>query len=353
MMEAAPPPPFEMAEPHLLFEFLIVALNAPAQLGDVDEIVKGDVTCKGRKPVFGRRVLTLWPFDQQPFFRSAFSQIIVAMRYSHTHPRKARGQHIACALAPLDRTPCSLRQSKRKLLDRDRLMLCVPPDELGWPSVAGPFFGRQRPRAPCPHARVRHDAGDIAQRQRIDSGAQIGVAAIARVHQHHATRKLGLAGHSDLLQRDLGFGLEADILRHAGLAPTFAVIRPVFRQIKTIGHRQAGVMIGDRQRHRHLTIVLLAELPAVLPRHPDRVPPLLGKARIVDDPRLDRPLPLDRRQHHLAHLAQYPFVRPAALADKMQQRLVLRRRARRSCYCRHRLHALALARHHQTHAVVA
>jgi len=149
MMEAAPPPPFEMAEPHLLFEFLIVALNAPPQLGDVDEIVKGDVTCKGRKPVFGRRVLTLWPFDQEPFFRSAFSQIIVAMRYSHTHPRKARGQHIACALAPLDRTPCSLWQSKRKLLGRDRLMLCVPPDELGWPSVAGPFFGRQRPRAPC------------------------------------------------------------------------------------------------------------------------------------------------------------------------------------------------------------
>src|SRR5262249_37384542 len=93
-MEAAPPAPFEMAEPNLLFEFLIVALNAPAQLGDVDEIVKRDVACKSRKPVFGRRSLALWPFDQQPFFRSAFSQIIVAMRYSHTHPRKARGQHI-------------------------------------------------------------------------------------------------------------------------------------------------------------------------------------------------------------------------------------------------------------------
>ena len=50
VMEAAPPAPFEMAEPNLLFEFLIVALNAPAQLGDVNEIVKGDVACKGRKP---------------------------------------------------------------------------------------------------------------------------------------------------------------------------------------------------------------------------------------------------------------------------------------------------------------
>jgi hypothetical protein len=47
VMEAAPAAPFEMAEPDFLFEFLIVALNAPAQLGDVDEIVKGDVACKG------------------------------------------------------------------------------------------------------------------------------------------------------------------------------------------------------------------------------------------------------------------------------------------------------------------
>ena len=66
-------------------------------------------------------------------------------------------------------------------------------------------------------------------------------------------------------------------------------------------------------------IVLLAELTTVLARHPDRVPALLGKTGIVDDPGLDRPLPLDRRQHYLAHLAQNPLVRPAALTDKMQQ----------------------------------
>ena len=104
--------------------------------------------------------------------------------------------------------------------------------------------------------------------------------------------------------------------------------------------------LGQRERHRHLTIVLLAELATVLTRHPDRVPPLLGKTGIVDDPGLDRPLPLDRRQHYLAHLAQNPLVRPAALTDKMQQRLVLCRRARRRRHRRHRLHALAFARQH-------
>ena len=50
--------------------------------------------------------------------------------------------------------------------------------------------------------------------------------------------------------------------------------------------------IGQRQRYRHLAIVLLAELTAILPRHADRMPSLLGKARVVDDPGRDRAVPL-------------------------------------------------------------
>jgi hypothetical protein len=42
-------------------------------------------------------------------------------------------------------------------------------------------------------------------------------------------------------------------------------------------------------------------LAAVLPRYANRVPPLLGEACVVDDPRLDRPMALDSRQHHLAY----------------------------------------------------
>src|SRR5205823_14812293 len=71
-----------------------------------------------------------------------------------------------------------------------------------------------------------------------------------------------------------------------------------------------------------------------------------------DDPGLDRPMSLDRRQNHLANFCQHPLVRPAPLADKMQQRLMLRRR---SLWCRHRshrLHALALARQHQALTVI-
>jgi hypothetical protein len=76
------------------------------------------------------------------------------------------------------------------------------------------------------------------------------------------------------------------------------------------------MMIGDRQRHRHLTIGLLAELPAILMVHADRVGPLLEERRIVDDPGLDRPVTLDRRHHHLPHFANARSSDHGALATK-------------------------------------
>src|ERR1035437_4485186 len=112
------------------------------------------------------------------------------------------------------------------------------------------------------------------------------------------------------------------------------------------------MMIGDRQRHCDLTIVLLAELAAVLSRHPDRVPPLLGKAGVVDDPGFNRTVTLDLRQPYPAPLGRPPLVRPRRIANKMQERLVLRRRSLRGRHRRHRLDALALARQHQANAIV-
>jgi hypothetical protein len=43
------------------------------------------------------------------------------------------------------------------------------------------------------------------------------------------------------------------------------------------------MIVGDRQRHCDLAVGLLAELPAILMRHPHRVLTLFGEARIIDD----------------------------------------------------------------------
>jgi hypothetical protein len=43
----------------------------------------------------------------------------------------------------------------------------------------------------------------------------------AGIHQNHAMRQAGLARPTDLCQRDLGLGLETDVVRNSYLAPTF------------------------------------------------------------------------------------------------------------------------------------
>ena len=119
-----------------------------------------------------------------------------------------------------------------------------------------------------------------------------------------------------------------------------------------MGDRQAAVMISDRQRHRHLAIGLLAELPAVLMVHPDRMLALLGNSCIVDDPRLDR-LPSRYRWHHqFLHFAKHPLIRPRRITDEMQEALMLRRNVPRIRHRRHRLHAAPAVCGQKTGAIV-
>src|SRR5258705_783765 len=170
VVEAPPSAPLEVAEPDLLLELLIVALDAPAQLGDIDQLADRDVMWKGREPVFGRLLLTFRPLDQQPLFRPAFGEHVIMMCGTNTHASKARGQPFSAPLPPLDRAPGPLRQADREVLDGNRLMLAIPAHELRYAPVARPLFWRQRCRARRPHGRVRQDAGDILQPQSADAG---------------------------------------------------------------------------------------------------------------------------------------------------------------------------------------
>src|SRR4051794_24664222 len=103
---------------------------------------------------------------------------------------------------------------------------------------------------------------------------------------------------------------------------------------------------------RNLAVVLLAELTAVLTRHPDRVTALLRKAGVVDDPGFDRAAAFDERQDQLLYPAENPIVRPRRVGDEMQQRLVLGRDPGRRRYRRNRLDALAFARQQQAPAII-
>ncbi len=169
--------------------------------------------------------------------------------------------------------------------------------------------------------------------------------------QHDLGFDPGREGGTELVECDLRLGLEDDIVRHARLGAPVRVISPLMRQIQAIGDRQAGVIVGSRQAHRDLAIVLLAELPAILPRHADRVLALLRDAGVVDDQRPDRAAPLDDGQDTGAHRREAPLIGPFGLRHEVMQRLMRRLHAPRLHARRHRLDALAIARQQQSRAI--
>ena len=54
MVEAAPPAPFIIAEAEFLLELLIIALDPPSQLCQIDQTIEGDILGQGGKPILGR-----------------------------------------------------------------------------------------------------------------------------------------------------------------------------------------------------------------------------------------------------------------------------------------------------------
>ena len=241
------PRPSKCPSPTSCLQLLIVALDAPAQFGEVNQISKGNVLRKGRKPVFGRLVFSFWPLDQQPFLRSQLGAPFVAMRGANPQACKARAQRFGCAIAPCNRAPSPLRQAERERLDRDWSVLGVAPHQFRRASATRPRLRRQRPHALRPYRGRRQNPGCVGQAQRRDVGAQRAVIAIAGVQQRHAARQPGRAGETQLLKRDLRLGLEHEAFRNARLAPARGVIRPLLRQIQLPGHRQARMAIGQRQ----------------------------------------------------------------------------------------------------------
>src|SRR5262252_11255566 len=101
MMEATPSAPFIMPEPDLLLEVLIVPLDAPAQLGKVDEPAEAEVCRQCREPIFGRLGVALGPFDEQPLRHHQFRNELV-MPDANPHAREAPCEPIGRAFPPPD-----------------------------------------------------------------------------------------------------------------------------------------------------------------------------------------------------------------------------------------------------------
>ncbi len=61
VMEATPSAAFEVVQAEFLLHLVVVALNAPAQLGQAHQSARGRVSWEGREPEFRGRLLPLGP----------------------------------------------------------------------------------------------------------------------------------------------------------------------------------------------------------------------------------------------------------------------------------------------------
>src|SRR3954470_17248595 len=100
MMEAAPAASLIVPQTEFLFQLLVIALDAPAQLGEIDQAIERGVRREGGQPVFGGLGIALRPFDQQLFLITRLGPPLVAMGGPHPNPGKARGQRSRTSVAP-------------------------------------------------------------------------------------------------------------------------------------------------------------------------------------------------------------------------------------------------------------
>src|SRR5215210_8381661 len=90
VVEAAPATPLVVPEPEFLLELLIVAFDAPPELGQLDQALKANVLRQGREPVLGGLLVSFGPLDQEPFRRARLAQPVIAMSGSHPDRKSTR-----------------------------------------------------------------------------------------------------------------------------------------------------------------------------------------------------------------------------------------------------------------------
>src|SRR6202007_3078978 len=111
--------------------FFVVALDAPAQFGRIDEDCDGRVLGQGRKPVFRRLLFALGPFNEKPFERMGRRPCPVARSWPYPHGGEPRGQGFVGALPPRRGAPSIRGKPYRQLLGANRRVIRVAPDARG------------------------------------------------------------------------------------------------------------------------------------------------------------------------------------------------------------------------------
>jgi len=141
MLESPPASPLVMGEAEFGFELLIIALDAPAEIDDIDERRQADFGRQGREKVFAGPGLALWPFDQEPFDGVRRRALPIARGRTNAQGAKARRERRDRALAPGARDKTFQRQAQGQFLDGDRRVTGVAAQSRRWTPAPASWFG--------------------------------------------------------------------------------------------------------------------------------------------------------------------------------------------------------------------
>src|SRR6266511_1436374 len=254
MVKAGPASPLEVIEADLLLQLLVVPLDAPAQLCEVDEALHRGVRPDGREPELRRLRLALRPLVHEPLLVSGRRSVHVPMRCAHADGTETRALP---ALAPL--TPGQdparadterggqvvdgqglLRASLVSLAQRSACARRARPRRRDRSCVGGPYGDRSRDR---------HDVLESTLRESFTERSDLAVTAIGEYHSVPNAPSLGVI---ELSEGDPPLRLELHLLRHTGLLSPLRVARPALRQVEPHANAHAGARARQVQAHCHL-----------------------------------------------------------------------------------------------------
>src|SRR5258708_11312222 len=168
MMKAAPAAALEMVEPELILELLIVALDAPTQLGEADEVGDGRRLRQGREPILCGLGFAPRPLDQQPLCRPGLRTLLIAMGGPHAPPREAPAHRAAGPFTPRHRPPRRRRQRAGQLLEALRGVSRDAPHVRGGPAATLPALRGARRLACRPRRRLLLHADHVRPPRTLD-----------------------------------------------------------------------------------------------------------------------------------------------------------------------------------------
>jgi hypothetical protein len=105
VVEASPASTLEVIEADLLFEFLIVAFDSPADLRQADELFWRRIGGHRGQPELGRLWLSFRPLDHEPLVTTRRMTQLVSVGRPDTQEGESRSHTALAALPPRDHLP--------------------------------------------------------------------------------------------------------------------------------------------------------------------------------------------------------------------------------------------------------